>query len=350
MEKWASDITQIKYAELGDSPAAVDRETGVMYVNPDFEGKLDEDQWYFIFLHELGHLKKQTKNELIADEWAHKQYLKEGRSLKKSVFALTDLLPGTKPEDLERVKRQLKRAEIADGKISNYTGMTSYQQSYKYYGGSKCDPDYSVYFIGNRKPAIKPSFDRNKLLNFGEYTAAGSVAGPWGTAAGAIADVASSAFGPSKQDADHTQVLFNNYMADPNNKRPKIFPTKAEMLAGNLSQSDKDGINASYNESTGTWIPASSKGGTSDWRGAVTGYDAQGNIMIATFKGSTEHYEANIGVKSQKVMSGGSQIMSQAAASITNVFKSASATTWIITAIVGVLIIAGSIFYLKRHG
>ncbi len=155
MEKWAPGITAIEHADLGESPAAVNRETGVMYINPNF--KLTSDQWYFIMLHEMGHLKEQTKDELTADAWAHKQYLKESkRSLKESVFALTDLLTFQKDEDFIRARYQLERAKNADSKLSMYTS------AYKYYGHPKCDPDYSTYFIGGKKPKPNP-IEKNKL-------------------------------------------------------------------------------------------------------------------------------------------------------------------------------------------
>ncbi len=155
MEKWAPGITAIEHADLGESPAAVNRETGVMYINPDF--KLTGDQWYFIMLHEMGHLAEQTKDELTADAWAHKQYLKEKkRSLKESVFALTDLLTFQKEEDFIRARYQLERAKNADSKLSMYTS------THKYYGHPKCDPDYSTYFVGGKRPNKNP-IERKKL-------------------------------------------------------------------------------------------------------------------------------------------------------------------------------------------
>lgn len=162
METWAPGITAIKHADLGDSPAAVNRETGVMYVNPSF--KLNSDQWYFIMLHELGHIKQKTKNELEADAWAHKQYLKENKSLKQSVFALTDLLTFNKPEDYVRAKMQLQRAQAADGKTENFTG-NMYTETYKYYGWDKCNPDYSTYFTG-MKPVVLSDYEKKKSEYF----------------------------------------------------------------------------------------------------------------------------------------------------------------------------------------
>jgi hypothetical protein len=124
-------------------------------LNPRY--KLNGDQWYFIMLHELGHLKKQTKNELEADKWAHEQYLKEGGSLKESVYSLTDLLNYNKPEDMLRAKAQLQRAQRKDGKpVSNYAGVdiapncykTEYQDHWLPYGMNNYDSRYNEYFLG----------------------------------------------------------------------------------------------------------------------------------------------------------------------------------------------------------
>jgi hypothetical protein len=158
METWARGITAIKKADLGESPAAVNRETGVMYVNPAF--KLTQDQWYFIMLHELGHIKEQTKDELKADAWAHKQYLKEPKSLKQSVFALTDLLSFAKEEDYTRAQMQLIRAQKADSKTEKFTGGNMYTNIHKYYGHPKCDPDYATYFTGTEENSS--DFDKSK--------------------------------------------------------------------------------------------------------------------------------------------------------------------------------------------
>lgn len=153
MEKWAAGITDIVQADLGATPASINRETGVMFVNPKY--KLNRDQWYFIMLHELGHLKKKTKNELEADKWAHEQYLKEGGSLKQSVYALTDLLNYNKPEDMARAHAQLRRAQIKDGKPMNYSGdinpgcyKTEYSNFWLPYGFSSYDSRYNEYFLG----------------------------------------------------------------------------------------------------------------------------------------------------------------------------------------------------------
>lgn len=109
---WASGITQIvEVADLGTSPAMVNRETGVVYINARFKGRLTKDQWLFILLHEEGHLKLKTLDENAVDNWAFNEYVKRGGSLKQSVFALTRVLSGSTPEHYQRANNQLIRAK-----------------------------------------------------------------------------------------------------------------------------------------------------------------------------------------------------------------------------------------------
>jgi len=164
--------------------------------------------------------------------------------------------------------------------------------------------------------------------------------------------LANAAFGPSKQDADHTQVLFNQYMATA--KRPPVFPTKNEMLASNkLSASDRSGITSTYDEVFGTWQP------NADFRGAVTEYDANGNILISTFKGSTEKYDANLGVVSPKVLNyyKTGQVSTTQNANQNGLSGAANlggmtlgSSTYIILLVVSVLIVVGLIAFRKHVG
>jgi hypothetical protein len=151
MTRWAQGITAIRLAELGPSPASVNRETGVMYVNPNFRDrqgrKLTADQWYYIMLHEQGHLKEQTKDERTADAWADRHY--KG-SLKESVYALSDVLSFNKPEDRLRVIAQLQRAQRKDGKVVQhyaFTGTTEPTRKMSYQH-KLYDPNYNEYFGG----------------------------------------------------------------------------------------------------------------------------------------------------------------------------------------------------------
>jgi hypothetical protein len=148
MTKWANGITAIRHADLGPSPASVNRETGVMYVNPNFRDssgqKLTRDQWYWIMLHEMGHLAAQTKDELTADDWADKHY--KG-SLKESVYVLTDVLPFNKAEDRQRVVRQLQRTQKRDGKEVKHYAFTGTPQKQT----MMFSANYGYYFTGKQE-------------------------------------------------------------------------------------------------------------------------------------------------------------------------------------------------------
>jgi hypothetical protein len=99
---------------LGNSPAAVNPSTGILYINPLIWPRLSEDEKDQIIFHELGHLKGYTTNEMKADEIAHQLYTsgKEGkkRSLKSTVYLLQKILPSNHP----RIEAQLLRAEKTD--------------------------------------------------------------------------------------------------------------------------------------------------------------------------------------------------------------------------------------------
>jgi hypothetical protein len=100
----------------GHSPAAVNRRTGVMLINSSALNNMSRDQLFFIMLHEMGHLVLQTSDELAVDKWAHQQYLRTGKSLKQSVYAMTQQLNFSSPEHYERAQLQLQRALSFDQK------------------------------------------------------------------------------------------------------------------------------------------------------------------------------------------------------------------------------------------
>lgn len=113
--RWAKGITDIKLVtDLGNTPASVDRDTGVVYINNKMRSRISADEWHFILLHELGHLILQSSDEKEVDAWAFDQYAKRGGKLSKSVYALTNVLNFTSPEHLERANLQLRRAQLFD--------------------------------------------------------------------------------------------------------------------------------------------------------------------------------------------------------------------------------------------
>ena len=118
--QWAPEISKIEIATgheleaMGTSPASVFRATGRVLVNPSYIGKLSQDQWRFIFLHENAHLELQTSDELAVDKRARDQYLKAGLSRKQLVKALTGPLDSHNPEHVERATRQFEHAWAYD--------------------------------------------------------------------------------------------------------------------------------------------------------------------------------------------------------------------------------------------
>jgi hypothetical protein len=135
---WADGITDIIEVDgLGVSPAMVNRRTGVVYVNPDFRNQLSADQWFFILLHEYGHLYLKTTNEAQVDDWAFREYVKRGYKLSESVYALTKVLSFSTGEHYERAEAQLRRAQEYDRKhLAAFTGTVSNQKYIGYISAS----------------------------------------------------------------------------------------------------------------------------------------------------------------------------------------------------------------------
>jgi hypothetical protein len=227
MTRWAPGITAIRYAELGPSPASINRESGVMYLNPNFRNrdgrKLSSDQWFYIIAHEDGHLKRQTKSEFEADDYAFDAYRKEGRSLKQSVYALTDVLSFNKEEDRQRVMAQLQRAQQADGKeVKNYafTGQTEMKMSYPnraydpkfnhYFGGGNTFDDGHEYFLRGVGDFFKKvgDFAEDKLIPLaGQILGGGNVGGGGGDSSAIIAQMLAQQEAARQQQAAQTKQI-----------------------------------------------------------------------------------------------------------------------------------------------
>jgi Zn-dependent protease with chaperone function len=108
-------ITKItRVSNLGATPARVNHETGEMLINTGYIGYLSKEEWLFVMLHETGHLVCRARDEITPDAWAFQQYAAMGYSLKKSVYAMTEILNEKNPEHLWRMYLQLKRAEAYD--------------------------------------------------------------------------------------------------------------------------------------------------------------------------------------------------------------------------------------------
>ena len=78
---------------MEDTPAAMDRETGQMYINPKRFFALTPFQREFVKLHEKGHYVLNTDSELAADEYAFKHLAgSQFRSLKQCIECLEEIL------------------------------------------------------------------------------------------------------------------------------------------------------------------------------------------------------------------------------------------------------------------
>lgn len=97
--------------EMRDTPAAVDRETGVMYINPRLYNRLTPFEQKFVRLHEEGHYKLNTSDEIAADGYAFDRLAgTEFRSLKQCVQCLNTILDDTKAGHRVRKEALYERA------------------------------------------------------------------------------------------------------------------------------------------------------------------------------------------------------------------------------------------------
>lgn len=111
----AAGITQIiKVPNLGNTPARVNRRTGVMEISVKHFKEMPMEHRLFVMLHEKAHVELQTTDENLADAQAFKEYADLGYSLRESVKALTRVLNQNNPDHYWRMYQQLKRAEQYD--------------------------------------------------------------------------------------------------------------------------------------------------------------------------------------------------------------------------------------------
>lgn len=96
------------------SPAFADHKAGIIYPNaPVFNGLPYEAQ-QVVLLHEEGHIVLNTRNELAADKYAFKQYIKKGLSLKAYFYALSRVLNANNPEHYKRIVAAWERVSQYD--------------------------------------------------------------------------------------------------------------------------------------------------------------------------------------------------------------------------------------------
>lgn len=96
---------------MADTPAAIDRERRVLYINPKLYFKLTPFQQKFVKLHEYGHLNMNTSNEFVADAYAFDRLAgTEFRSLKQCIECLNTILDTNNPGHKVRIDALYERA------------------------------------------------------------------------------------------------------------------------------------------------------------------------------------------------------------------------------------------------
>ena len=102
---------------IQDSPAAIDRTNGILYINPKLFNRLTPFQKKFVKYHEMGHYKFQTSDELVADAYAFDQLAgTEFRSLKQALGCINDVLKNNNPTKQLRYDALYRRVLVWDFK------------------------------------------------------------------------------------------------------------------------------------------------------------------------------------------------------------------------------------------
>jgi len=97
--------------EMYDTPAAVDRESGTLFINPKLWFKLTRFQQRFIRFHELGHYVLDTDSEELADAYAFDHLVgSEHRSMKQMIETLETILDPNRTGHRIRIDALIKRA------------------------------------------------------------------------------------------------------------------------------------------------------------------------------------------------------------------------------------------------
>ena len=107
------DLEIIYTEDIGNTPAAINRFSGVLYINPAFFPRLTPFQQKFILAHEEGHYYLNTPDEFKADAYAFNKLAgTEFQSLKQIVACLPSVLDvkniGLKPRYVELYKLACK--------------------------------------------------------------------------------------------------------------------------------------------------------------------------------------------------------------------------------------------------
>ena len=112
------------HPDLQDCPAGCNIDTGVIVINPTLFDVLSDFQKKFVLLHEEGHIRLHTHDEIQADAYAFDRLAgTEFRSLKQSVEFLEQLLNPAYPTNEVRKASLYKRALDWDKKHTLTDGL-----------------------------------------------------------------------------------------------------------------------------------------------------------------------------------------------------------------------------------
>jgi hypothetical protein len=123
------------------SPALADLQERVITVNTPVFNRYDDFTKKYILLHEKGHIKLNTFNEIAADGYAFDHLAGTvPYSLRNSVKALQTALPFTHPAHDERLRKQVIRALTWDAAHGNTAAQKELDEMNRY-----AYWDYSLY-------------------------------------------------------------------------------------------------------------------------------------------------------------------------------------------------------------
>ncbi|MCQ2959552.1 MAG: ImmA/IrrE family metallo-endopeptidase [Bacteroidales bacterium] len=103
------NFTDIQTVLWLNGPAAVNVNTGVLYINEKEFQKLGENSRRFVIMHELGHLNADRKGEQAADEWALEHLLGLGESSIDMLKAFYEAIPFSDYEQRDRAENLLRK-------------------------------------------------------------------------------------------------------------------------------------------------------------------------------------------------------------------------------------------------
>jgi hypothetical protein len=132
--------------DLGNTPARINRKTGDIFINKKIWFSIPEKERKFILLHELGHYKLQTKDEIKADDYAFRKFAgTEPYSLKAILHAIADNL------DITHNPEHAYRFEIISKKLLQWDADHGNPKAKKFLEEMKIEEDIKFLPPKNRQ-------------------------------------------------------------------------------------------------------------------------------------------------------------------------------------------------------